>query len=282
LSSNTYINRYLHLQILLFRPLLSLLLFSEFQTISSYSDSDLRLWLPQAMALPCTKKCVFAAQQIIDLVFDNQTDDNDVDSIEPLPVWWYQVFCQYIHFSSNLHNYSCGFVVLVVYTAATALIPAIMYAHIRDDIPKSSLLTSWNRALYILSRLCPLSTSARRCLAALELLNDKIIPDINPEARAQSSRPEPTAHPGVVNGETDISIPTNISNTIGPPGPAMEIPSLTMPGSFPVLDQAQNFDFLFSMPTFEQDHMWLDSISLPTDLLNMGYGEFSDAYSGGG
>ncbi len=62
--------------------------------MSSCSDSNLRLWLPQAMALPCAKKCVFAAQQVIDLVYDNQIGDNDIHSIEPLPVWWYQVFCK--------------------------------------------------------------------------------------------------------------------------------------------------------------------------------------------
>lgn len=45
------------------------------------------------MALLCAKKCVFAAQKLIDVVYDNQVDDNDVSSVEPLPVWWYQVFC---------------------------------------------------------------------------------------------------------------------------------------------------------------------------------------------
>jgi hypothetical protein len=47
------------------------------------------------MALPCAKKCVFAAQKVIDVVYENQINDNDVDSVEPLPVWWYQVFCKY-------------------------------------------------------------------------------------------------------------------------------------------------------------------------------------------
>ncbi len=159
----------------------------------------------------------------------------------------------------------------VVYTAATALIPARMYAHIRDDIPKVSLLTSWDRALHILRRLCPLSNSARRCLAALELLNDKLAQDINTHAQAtRCSTPKQLS-----------SVDREFSNDVA--GQGVENPQAMSlsPSVVNLPGPGQTMDFLSFIPTFEQDTTWLDSISLPTDLLNVGYGELSEMYTGG-
>jgi hypothetical protein len=142
-----------------------------------------------------------------------------------------------------------------------------MYPHIQDEFPKPSLLISWERALHVLRRLCPLSTSSRRCLAALELLNDKVVNGANTDRpETQSATPE-----RAVGGDRATNNAPEFATT--------ELSSTTMPGY--VADQGLDMDFLSFIPAaFDQDSSWLDSISLPTDLLNMGYGELSEIYSG--
>lgn len=59
--------------------------------------------------------------------------------------------------------------------AATALIPARVYSYIRGHIPQETLAIAWQRSLDVLRRLSSLSSSATRCLAALELLDEEVV-----------------------------------------------------------------------------------------------------------
>lgn len=155
----------------------------------------------------------------------------------------------------------------VVYTAATALIPARLYSQIQDEFPKPSLLLSWERALLVLRRLGHLSVSSRRCLAALELLDDKVVNITNQDGPETQSATSERA----VRADRATNNPSEFS-TAG-------LSSTTIPGY--EADQGPDMDFLSFMPAaFDQDNSWLDSISLPTDLLNMGYGELPELYSG--
>ncbi|KFZ11405.1 hypothetical protein V501_04785 [Pseudogymnoascus sp. VKM F-4519 (FW-2642)] len=143
--------RYLHLQILLFRPVLSQLLLSSLLVQKNHGPT-LKLPLQHAIALPFARKCVSAAQQIIDITHGHQRNDG---SFEPLPAWWYKVF--------------------YVYSAATVLVAARICRALHDDISDESLKTSWRLCLDILKRHTQVSKSARRCVAALEFLDRHIL-----------------------------------------------------------------------------------------------------------
>ena len=64
---------------------------------------------------------------------------------------------------------------LVIYTAATVIIPARSYSYIRGDIPPSKLIDAWKKSLDILHRLGRVSRSATRCLAVLQALDQAIV-----------------------------------------------------------------------------------------------------------
>jgi hypothetical protein len=72
------------------------------------------------------------------------------------------------------------------YTSATVLIPARAYSYIRGSIPQAELLQAWQRAIEVLHRLSPLSSSAASCIAALQLLDKALVSDTS-EATGQSS-----------------------------------------------------------------------------------------------
>ncbi|KAH8810824.1 fungal-specific transcription factor domain-containing protein [Xylogone sp. PMI_703] len=144
--------RCLQVQILLFRPILSLLLVHEIRS-KALSLPAPEEWLPLAMGLIGARKCIRSALEMIDIIFENQNFDC-APIVEPLPAWWYEVF--------------------FIYTAATALIPARVYSYIRGDIPQKRLSEGWLRSLEVLRHLSQLSSSATRCLAALELINGEV------------------------------------------------------------------------------------------------------------
>jgi hypothetical protein len=86
---------YLQIQMLLFRPILSLLLNPEVRSYA-LSNPGLRHWLPQAIALPCAKNCILAALEAIELIYSRQNKSlQTTPPVETLPAWWYKVFCEF-------------------------------------------------------------------------------------------------------------------------------------------------------------------------------------------
>ncbi|KAH9209557.1 fungal-specific transcription factor domain-containing protein [Leptodontidium sp. 2 PMI_412] len=152
--------RYLHLQILLFRPL------------QRSGGSELEMPLQLAIALPFANKCVLAAQEIVEITHSHQRNNG---SFEPLPAWWYKVF--------------------YVYSAATALIAARIYRPLHCTISDISIKSSWLRCFEVLKSHTEVSKSARCCVAALQFLDKNIVvaPDQTAHAPRQQSN---TAPPG--------------------------------------------------------------------------------------
>ncbi|PWY91705.1 C6 transcription factor [Aspergillus sclerotioniger CBS 115572] len=143
--------RFLHVRMLLFRPILSRYCTSRESGISdpmiSFRDS-----FPQRVALQCSIICVKVAQEVIGLIHGNLPADG---SSGPLPAWWYNI--------------------LYVYTAATVLIAGRLCPAVLDEVTEAAMSQSWDSALGVLRRYHSHSTSARRCVAALEILYDRVV-----------------------------------------------------------------------------------------------------------
>ncbi|KAJ5586648.1 hypothetical protein N7450_006435 [Penicillium hetheringtonii] len=136
--------RFLHVRILLFRPILSKYCsIRDNLTMNSLipiSDS-----FPHRVALQCSIICVRVAQESIEMIYNNVPADGTGG---PLPAWWYNI--------------------LYIYTAATVLIAGRLCPAISSEISDTSITSSWNRALGILRKYQSYSFSAKRCVAALE------------------------------------------------------------------------------------------------------------------
>ncbi|GAQ10251.1 hypothetical protein ALT_7572 [Aspergillus lentulus] len=159
--------RFLHVRMLLFRPILSKYCTARDITpqdpLTSVNDS-----FPQRVAQQCSIICVKVAQEVIELIHSNIPADG---SAGPLPAWWYNI--------------------LYVYTAATVLIAGRLRSAILEEVTEPAISRSWNCALEILRSYHSYSSSARRCVAALEILYEKVVsegpPRNEPSTHAQAS-----------------------------------------------------------------------------------------------
>jgi hypothetical protein len=99
----------------------------------------------------CTMCCVDVARNIISLLLKYQAYDGTVGL---LPAWWYRVY--------------------YLFSAATVLIAA----KLRTDIfNPQEINQTWNEVMMVLQAHEHVSHSARRCVAALQILSSKILQD---------------------------------------------------------------------------------------------------------
>lgn len=186
--------RFLHVRMLLFRPTLS-----KYCTSRDTADPDplitLEDSLPQRVALQCSIICVKVAQEVIELVYRNIPTEGSSDF---LPAWWYNILC-------NHHpKYVTQYQVLIradVYTAATVLIAGHLRSTILTDVTPAEITRSWNCALEILKKYESYSRSARRCVAALEILYERVVSD----GAATDQVPANSQPAGVANVPNDFS-----------------------------------------------------------------------------
>ncbi|PYH76971.1 hypothetical protein BO82DRAFT_345884 [Aspergillus uvarum CBS 121591] len=144
--------RLLHVRMVLLRPILSKYCdLSNRSSLTSSEDS-----LPQRFALQCSIICVRSAQDLIDMTYTNLTTDN---TIGLLPAWWYNI--------------------LYVYTAGTVLIAGRLHQAILSEMTEEAVARTWQRVLEILSKYQSYSSSAQRCIVALELLYERVSASIN-------------------------------------------------------------------------------------------------------
>lgn len=80
-----------------------------------------------------------------------------------------------------------------VYTAATIIIASRLCPSILEEVTEDALTRSWDCALEILRKYQSYSTSARRCVAALEILYERTVAD-PADDRPQSQNAFPTAN----------------------------------------------------------------------------------------
>ena len=156
-----------------------------------------------------------------------------------------------------------GRLYLVIYTAATALIPARLYAYIRGDITQSALAEGWTRSLHVLSSLSVLGPSAKRCLAALHLLNDVISIEEN-STTADNLDTSDNADDLPSKPSVQPSSPRRDAVSTMPPIPPL--PALT--------DLLATGGDVFGPGQGPPDFTWLDS--LPVGLVAGDYAELLD------
>lgn len=96
----------------------------------------------------CTLLCVATAQDLVSILSTHQKHDG---SIGLLPAWWYRVY--------------------YVFSAATILVVAKLRPELFDA---QAVTRSWDKAMAVLSGHEKFGRSARRCVAVLEILSDKV------------------------------------------------------------------------------------------------------------
>lgn len=83
-------SRFLHVRMLLFRPILS-----KYCTARDMGDTDPLISIhdsfPQRVALQCSIICVKVAQEVVELIYTNIPADG---TSGPLPAWWYNILCE--------------------------------------------------------------------------------------------------------------------------------------------------------------------------------------------
>jgi hypothetical protein len=139
------------------------------------------------------------------------------------------------------------------YSAAAVLFAARIYAPLHDDISHASLEASWHLCLDVLKANTQVSKSARRCVAALNFL-DQII--ASKKSDASSAAP----HQDLASG-APAQIPISNASTVDTAheSHAFFLDETLQPGGF---------DFYNAEGV--QDTAWSNSISV--DLLQLGTG----------
>ncbi|KAI9932323.1 hypothetical protein MW887_009835 [Aspergillus wentii] len=166
--------RFLHVRVLLFRPTLS-----RYCTARDITATDPLITLndsfPHRVALQCSIICVKVAQEVIELIYNNVPMDG---SSGPLPAWWYNIL------------------------SATVLIAGRLRSAILAEVTETAIARSWNCALEILRKYQSYSSSARRCVAALEILYERVVSEGPPLA----DQPANNHAEGTSNAPHDMSL----------------------------------------------------------------------------
>lgn len=142
--------RYLHVRILLYRPVLSR--FIAAQNSPQHEFALTRTTLSWQLAFRCSLLCVESAQHAITAIGGSLPATTAITG--SLPAWWYNV--------------------LYVYTAATVLLAALLCPAITAEVPQKEMMISWRNAIGVLRQYRSFSPSVRKSIAALEILFKRI------------------------------------------------------------------------------------------------------------
>ncbi|KAK6459482.1 putative transcriptional regulatory protein [Scheffersomyces xylosifermentans] len=134
--------RYLHLKIMLYRPVL-------FPKKRSSKKSEINTELYSNAHKSISLLCVETAIELITLITKFRAAD-----INFLPASWYNVF--------------------YIYTAETVLLAAKLQPKLQNDLDVGVFETSWSQGLELLASYKNQSDSASRCLKVLEIMGEKV------------------------------------------------------------------------------------------------------------
>jgi|SRR2546423_3790712 len=231
----TTFHRFLHVKILLLRPILSRFVTSsdtEPAEATSVSGS-----LPYRIALQCSVVCVKTAQEAVEHIYSRlPADPNDIG---PLAPWWFNI--------------------LFIYTAATVLVAARLRSAIVSEISEDAIAQSWRHAIEILNRHEAFGASAQRVVATLQILYDKV-PEryLHYKAQPQSYNMAGEDAPNTQSGPDSSSVSGSQTWNFPSPWPHKldeeAVPQTT--GTDTNLGCFSNFDFNFDV----NDVSWLDQV----------------------
>ncbi|KIW15441.1 hypothetical protein PV08_05487 [Exophiala spinifera] len=143
-------SRYLHVRILLFRPMLARFITArnESKVVEQQAETTLYETLTHRASVSCVETAVHAVETI-----ESRLPESD-GAIGALPAWWYNV--------------------LYVYTAAVVLLAAAGCAELHLQVPRRHILACWGKAHRVLSSYLAYSPSVQRSITALEVLFSRI------------------------------------------------------------------------------------------------------------
>lgn len=98
-----------------------------------------------------------------------------------------------------------------IYTAATVLIAGRLCSPILSEVTEASITHSWECALDILRKYQKYSTSARRCVAALEILYEQVVSEGQPLTDHVATQDFTVHVPGTLN---DVSFGEGVNATM--------------------------------------------------------------------
>jgi hypothetical protein len=134
--------RYLHLKIMLYRPILfpKKKLYKNLETVTElYANTRKSISL----------LCVATAEELINLITKYRAAD-----INSLPATWYIVF--------------------YVYTAGTVLLAAKLQPSLKDTVESEVFENTWSKGISLLQSYMNQSESASRCLKVLQMMYEKV------------------------------------------------------------------------------------------------------------
>ncbi|KAK9364943.1 fungal-specific transcription factor domain-containing protein [Lipomyces kononenkoae] len=155
--------RFLHVRILLFRPAVVRICMRGALTSAGKSDDSNDSSLSDVMLSECSRMCFRLAHELID-TFERNLDPESLTG--PLPNWWYSV--------------------LYVCTAATMILVERFLETKEGALKESNAYHTWHAALHVLKSYSVVADSARRFVAALEVLYEKLSLDSNTTTFASS------------------------------------------------------------------------------------------------
>ncbi|KAL3449911.1 fungal-specific transcription factor domain-containing protein [Aspergillus insuetus] len=142
--------RYLHVRLIMFRPVLSAVSSSSCKDIISEQGSSMQSGMRQGMLDKGVNMCVSSARDLVELITGNLDLSNEV-----LPPSWHNVF--YMH--------SCSVVFLICRLCCLS--------RIQD---KEGLIASWKKCLAFFYTNRSRSRSAKRCLKILQAFQRRALP----------------------------------------------------------------------------------------------------------
>jgi hypothetical protein len=231
--------RFLHVKILLLRPILSRFVTSP--DTEPVDATNVLSSLPHRIALQCSIVCVKTAKDAIEHIHSRlPADPNDVGA---LAAWWFNI--------------------LFIYTAATVLVAARLRSAIVSEVTEVAIARSWQHAIEILNRYEALGASAQRAVATLQILYDKV-PERYLQYKSQSQAGD-TAMEDRQNTQSDQEFlsrtggqnwnaPSSWSQNNKVDAPGVTIPQAVRTESS--LVHFDNFDFDFDV----NDVSWLDTV----------------------
>ncbi|ANB14628.1 Asg1p [Sugiyamaella lignohabitans] len=167
-QTNVLQARILHLEIMLYRPIVLSNSTLKGKQSPLNNDSSLQLSLENTIC----RLCVMSAINLIKLIFDNKDSPN-------VPAIWYNIF--------------------YIYTSASVLMAAKLRPSLKSELDSESMEAAWKMALHLLRIFEQTGPSATRCLRILEVLHDKIS-----SASHHQSKPMFDFLPNLVDSEIDF------------------------------------------------------------------------------
>ncbi|KAI1920438.1 hypothetical protein LOZ58_002906 [Ophidiomyces ophidiicola] len=141
--------RYLHMRVLLWRPLLAIL--ASDPEICSPTLSDRALVdtpLIYMVASEAAAKCILAAREVADILIENERLDDSSHQVGPVPAWWENI----------------GY----LFTCATVMLAARLCPSTYDRLPPGTIDMGWNHCVDLMIEYRVFSPRVQRWLDVLQ------------------------------------------------------------------------------------------------------------------